>query len=249
MPLFFIYKRKMQNNKVNLYQALAACMRGFFEAFAMGVIDDACSGDAEKQAAKMEPKNVKQAMLNYYGEVGNVFFDQMFYAIAQLTYNSVDEAVARVKTECSAEATVPDYMRVACREQAVYDAMLSEYKRNFGALLAGGLPSPKSHLADRVRGDVDAAADAGLCLRLLVRVVILSYVKGLRLSADGHHEMNQATLLRILAENINMLVHDSVITGDFETIDQLLTHVCGGEEAFAIMSEEMNVVMNDLYAE
>ena len=187
----------------------------------------------------MGPKNVKQAMLNYYGEVGNVFFDQMFYAIAQLTYNSVDEAVARVKTECSAEATVPDYMRVACREQAVYDAMLSEYKRNFGALLAGGLPSPKSHLA----------ADAGLCLRLLVRVVIRSYVKGLRLSADGHHEMNQATLLRILAENINMLVHDSVITGDFETIDQLLTHVCGGEEAFAIMSEEMNVVMNDLYAE
>ena len=118
--------------------------------------------------------------------------------------------------------------------------MRSGNAQHRSALLAGGLPSPKSHLADRVRGDVDAAADAGLCLRLLVRVVIRSYVKGLRLSADGHHEMNQATLLRILAENINMLVHDSVITGDFETIDQLLTHVCGGEEAFAIMLRDLS---------
>ena len=142
---------KDKNTKANLYSALAACMRGFFEAFAMGVIDDAYGDDAKTKASKMEPKNVKQALLNYYGEVGKMFFDQMFYTIAQLTYDNVDEAVERVKAECGEGATVPDYMRVACREQAVYEAMVEEYKRNFSALLAGGMPSPKSHIADRVK--------------------------------------------------------------------------------------------------
>lgn len=235
-----------KNTKANLYRALAACMRGFFEAFAMGVIDDAYGDDAKAKASKMEPKNVKQALLNYYGEVGKMFFDQMFYTIAQLTYDNVDEALERVKAECGEGATVPDYMRVACREQAVYEAMVEEYKRNFSALLAGGMPSPKSHIADRVKGDMLAASDSGQCLRLLVRVVIRSYVMGLRLSTDGRHQLNQASLLRILAENINLLTHDDVITGDFETVDQLLAHVCGGEEPFAIMSEEMNNVMNDV---
>lgn len=235
-----------QTNKTNLCQVLAACVRGFFEAFAMGVIDDAYDGDETKKALKMEPKNVKQAMLNHYGEVGQAFFDQMFYTIAQLTYESVDEAVERVKAECGAQASVPDFMRVACREQTVYDAMLAEYKRNFNALLAGGMPSPKSHVADRVKGDALAAADGDQSLRLLVRVIIRSYVKGLRLSADGQHKLNQVSLLRILAENINLLTHDAVITGDFGTVDELLTHVCGGEQRFAIMSEEMNVVMNDI---
>lgn len=221
-------------------------MRGFFEAFAMGVVDDAYDGDEAMKALKMEPKNVKQALINYYGEVGKVFFDQMFYTIAQLTYESVDEAVERVKAECGAQASVPDFMRVACREQTVYDAMLAEYKRNFNALLAGGMPSPKSHVTDRVKGDALAAADGDQSLRLLVRVIIRSYVKGLRLSADGQHKLNQVSLLRILAENINLLTHDAVITGDFGTVDELLTHACGGEQRFAIMSEEMNVVMNDI---
>lgn len=64
---------KDKNTKANLYSALAACMRGFFEAFAMGVIDDAYGDDAKTKASKMEPKNVKQALLNYYGEVGKMF--------------------------------------------------------------------------------------------------------------------------------------------------------------------------------
>lgn len=233
-----------QTNKTNLCQVLAACVRGFFEAFAMGVIDDAYDGDETKKALKMEPKNVKQAMLNRYGEVGQAFFDQMFYTVAQLTYESADEAVERVKAECGTQATIPDYMRVACREQTVYDAMLAEYKRNFSALLAGGMPSPRGHVSDRVKGDALAAADGDQCLRLLVRVIIRSYVKGLRLSADGQHKLNQATLLRILAENINLLTHDDVITGDFNSIDELLTHVCGGEQRVALMTEEMNSVMN-----
>lgn len=234
------------NDKINLYKAVAACMRGFFEAFAMGVIDDAYDNDDAMKADKMAPKNVKQAMLQYYGEVGKVFFDQMFYAMAQLTYDNVDEAVERVRAECGNGASVPQYMLVACRRQEVYDAMVAEYKRHFNALLAGGMPSPARHVAERVSGEAVAAADGEACLRLLVRIVIRSYFKGLGISPTGQHKLNQASLLRMLAENINLLVHDSVITGDFDTIDQLLTYACGGEEPFAAMSQEMNEVMSDL---
>ena len=139
--------------------------------------------------------------------------------------------------------TLIDHRVPHCSSQELYKYVVDE--QAVGAF-AGRVPSPKSHIADRVKGDMLAASDSGQCLRLLVRVVIRSYVMGLRLSTDGRHQLNQASLLRILAENINLLTHDDVITGDFETVDQLLAHVCGGEEPFAIMSEEMNNVMNDV---
>lgn len=235
-----------KTERIDNSRVLATCVRAFFEAFAMGVIDSAYSDAATE--AKLKPKHVKQAMLDHYGSVGEAFFDQMFYTVAQLTYGSADEAVAEVRRRCDGKASIPDYMRVACRTDAFYEAMLGEYKRNFTALLGGQIPPVGEHVKARCR-DVEAGGvEALLALRLVVRLTIRSYVKGLRADKEGSHKFSQVSLLRMLAANLNLLTRDAAIDGDFNTVDELLLHVCGSEEGFAAMSEEMNNTMNELFA-
>ena len=233
-----------QTDKINKYRALAVFVRGFFEAFATGILDDAYP-DADR-GQKTMPKYVKEAMLEYYGHVGEQFFNQMFYAVAQLTYADADEAVAKVREQCSDDAGIPEYMRVACADEAMYAAMIGEYKRNFEGLLSGSLPSVEAHIKSYQRGEGDAVAASAQVVRLLVRLVIRSYVGGLRLSEKGQHRINQVSLVRILADNLCLLVHDRAISGDFSTLDELLTYVCGGNDCFAVMSEEMNNTLADL---
>lgn len=239
----FAHMEKDNIKNMNIYQTLAVFVHGFFEAFAMGVLDDACCG--MPKADRLSRKNVKQTMLAYYEHIGSTFFDQMFYAVAQLAYDDAEAAVAEVRLRCGSDATIPDYMRVACREQSVYDAMLAEYKRDFGALLSGVIPSAASHVADRVRGDGEARIGTERAIRLLVRIVVRTYIKALRMSDGGQHRLDQVSLVSMLASNLCLLVHDSAIDGDFNTLDELLAYVCGGEANYAVMTEELNSAMSE----
>ena len=162
-----------------------------------------------------------------------------------MAYDDAEAAVAEVRLRCGSDATIPDYMRVACREQSVYDAMLAEYKRDFGALLSGVIPSAASHVADRVRGDGEARIGTERAIRLLVRIVVRTYIKALRMSDGGQHRLDQVSLVSMLASNLCLLVHDSAIDGDFNTLDELLAYVCGGEANYAVMTEELNSAMSE----
>lgn len=233
-----------EQGKMNLYSVMTTYVRAFFEAYMTGVLDEAYA-DADLQE-KLKPKNVKQAMLDCYGEVGATFFDQMFYTMAQLAYENVDDAVARVQRECGEQADIPQYMRVACASDALYEAMVNEYKRNFEALLAGGMPKVQEHLATCAKGEGVVVVSDEQTIRLLVRLVMRSYAKGLRMKPESHCALNQVSLLRLLTQHLNLLVHGCVLDGDFETLDELLLHVCGNENGFRAMSDEMNTVMRQL---
>ena len=52
--------------RINSYQAVASFVRGFFEAYARGIMDAAIGGDDFQK--KNDPKEVKQMMLEHYGE-------------------------------------------------------------------------------------------------------------------------------------------------------------------------------------
>ena len=233
-----------EQGKMNIYGVMTTYVRAFFEAYMTGVLDEAYA-DADMQE-KLKPKNVKQAMLDCYGEVGASFFDQMFYTMAQLAYENVDEAVARVQCECGEQADIPQYMRVACANDALYEAMVNEYKRNFEALLAGGMPNVQEHLATCAKGEGVVVVSNEQAIRLLVRLVMRSYAKGVRMKPESHCPLNQVSLLRLLTQHLNLLVHGCVLDGDFETLDDLLLHVCGNENGFRAMSDEMNTVMRQL---
>lgn len=233
-----------EKEKMNVYLATATYVRAFFESYMSGVLDSAYTN--EDTCEKQTPRKVKEAMLDHYGHVGEVFFNQMFYIMAQLVFEHVEDAVQRVRQQCGQQADIPAYLRAACNDGQLYNALVSEYRRNFQALLAGSLPTAELHLAERVRGEELTKVSGNTAIRLLVRLVIRTYMEALKMSKKGTDAFRQVSVLRVLSQNLNLLTHDKVLDGDFETLDQLLMYACGGKEGMEAMSEEMNRVMNEM---
>ena len=91
------------SKRINSYQAVAAFVRGFFEAYARGIIDATIEGNDFSK--KNDPKQIKQMMLEHYGEVNQYFFDIMKQA------------------DPTFEPTMLDYLRIACKSNQLYKAM------------------------------------------------------------------------------------------------------------------------------
>ena len=72
------------SKKVNSYKAMAALVRGFFEAFANGIIDSLITENNFE--TKNDPRHIKQAMLKHYEEISSHFLDILFPALARLNY-------------------------------------------------------------------------------------------------------------------------------------------------------------------
>ncbi len=82
------------SKRINSYQAVASFVRGFFEAYARGIMDAAVGGDDFQK--KNDPKEVKQMMLEHYGEVNQYFFDIMSLP----SYDSTTRVAKRLTSAC-----------------------------------------------------------------------------------------------------------------------------------------------------
>ena len=159
------------SKRINSYQAVASFVRAFFEAYARGIMDAAIGGDDFKK--KNDPKEIKQMMLEHYGEVNQYFFDIMFSTLVRLNYKSADEANDRMKknfesmkkADPSFEPTMLDYLRIACKSNPLYNAMEAEYKRNFTWLLQGKFTTIEEHLRDYTHGILISLADEPMAIR------------------------------------------------------------------------------------
>lgn len=112
---------------------LAAVVKTFFKYFATGVIEERPAADAH---IRYEPRNVKQAMLNCYEKIAPAFNREAFYAFFKMNYTE-EEAEPVLRRNITATTTHMELVRLACRTEEFYSAMVSEYKRNFEQLLCG----------------------------------------------------------------------------------------------------------------
>ena len=166
------------SKRINSYQAVAAFVRGFFEAYARGIIDATIEGNDFSK--KNDPKQIKQMMLEHYGEVNQYFFDIMFSTLVRLNYKTAEEANERMKKNFDSmkqadptfEPTMLDYLRIACKSNQLYKAMESEYKRNFTWLLQGKFTTLEEHVRDYTHGILISLADEPMAIHLLVRIIV-----------------------------------------------------------------------------
>ena len=61
--------------KTEKYKLLGVLIRGFFEAFASGIIDS----EVQDAKEKFLPKTVKRVMLDHYEQISEAFHDTLFY--------------------------------------------------------------------------------------------------------------------------------------------------------------------------
>ena len=236
-------------------------MRSFFDAFSHGVIES----QVEDRNEKTTPQSVKKLMLEHYEHIAPAFFDTMFFPLAAMNYKYEDIAALAREAQQRGDDMMA-LVRTACGDEAYYNAMVEEYKRNFSMLLAGKYLSNADHLEGYVRKakeETEASVDSDRAIELTVRVVMFAYVRGLRQTGEGArfdrsahlgqvHPLRGATLFRLMLDAMNILLLDEAVDfADAEAADlaSLFLKVCHTQHNFTVMTNEMDRTYSELMKE
>lgn len=236
-------------------------MRSFFDAFSHGVIES----QVEDRKEKTTPQSVKKLMLEHYEHIAPTFFDIMFFPLAAMNYKYEDIAALAREAQQRGDDMMA-LVRTACGDEAYYNAMVEEYKRNFSMLLAGRYLSNADHLEGYVRKakeETEASVDSDRAIELTVRVVMFAYVRGLRQTGESArfdrsahlgqvHPLRGATLFRLMLDAMNILLLDEVVDfADAEAADlaSLFLKVCQTQHNFTVMTDEMDRTYSELMKE
>lgn len=236
-------------------------MRSFFDAFSHGVIES----QVEDRNEKTTPQSVKKLMLEHYEHIAPAFFDTMFFPLAAMNYKYEDIAALAREAQQRGDDMMA-LVRTACGNEAYYNAMVEEYKRNFSMLLAGKYLSNADHLEGYVRkaeAETEASVDSDRAIELTVRVVMFAYVRGLRQTGEGArfdrsahlgqvHPLRGATLFRLMLDAMNILLLDEAVDfADAEAADlaSLFLKVCQTQHNFTVMTNEMDRTYSELMKE
>lgn len=225
-------------------------MRSFFDAFSHGVIES----QVEDPKEKTTPQSVKKLMLEHYEHIAPAFFDTMFFPLAAMNYKYEDIAALAREAQQRGDDMMA-LVRTACGDEAYYNAMVEEYKRNFSMLLAGRYLSNADHLEGYVRKaeeETEASVDSDRTIELTVRVVMFAYVRGLRQTKKEGKQPNQATLFRLMLDAMNILLLDEAVDfADAEAADlaSLFLKVCQTQHNFTVMTDEMDRTYSELMKE
>lgn len=236
-------------------------MRSFFDAFSHGMIES----QVEDRNEKTTPQSVKKLMLEHYEHIAPAFFDTMFFPLAAMNYKYEDIAALAREAQQRGDDMMA-LVRTACGDEAYYNAMVEEYKRNFSMLLAGKYLSNADHLEGYVRKakeETEASVDSDRAIELTVRVVMFAYVRGLRQTGEGArfdrsahlgqvHPLRGATLFRLMLDAMNILLLDEAVDfADAEASDlaSLFLKVCQTQHNFTVMTDEMDRTYSELMKE
>lgn len=236
-------------------------MRSFFDAFSHGVIES----QVEDPKKKTTPQSVKKLTLEHYEHIAPAFFDTMFFPLAAMNYKYEDIAALAREAQQRGDDMMA-LVRMACGDEAYYNAMVEEYKRNFSMLLAGRYLSNADHLEGYVRkaeDETEASVDSDRAIELTVRVVMFAYVRGLRQTGESArfdrsvhlgqvHPLRGATLFRLMLDAMNILLLDEAVDfADVEAADlaSLFLKVCQTQHNFTVMTDEMDRTYSELMKE
>ena len=221
--------------KIDKYKVQAALVRSFFDAFSHGVIES----QVEDRKEKTTPQSVKKLMLEHYEHIAPAFFDTMFFPLAAMNYKYEDIAALAREAQQRGDDMMA-LVRTACGDEAYYNAMVEEYKRNFSMLLAGRYLSNADHLEGYVRkaeDETEALVDSDRAIELTVRVVMFAYVRGLRQTGESARS-DQSVHLR----QVHPLGEDA---RSDRSVHLRQVHSLRGATLFRLMLDAMNILLLD----
>ncbi len=221
--------------KIDKYKVQAALVRSFFDAFSHGVIDS----QVEDPKEKTTPQSVKKLMLEHYEHIAPAFFDTMFFPLAAMNYKYEDIAALAREAQQRGDDMMA-LVRTACGNDAYYNAMVEEYKRNFSMLLAGRYLSNADHLEGYVRkaeAETEASVDSDRAIELTVRVVMFAYVRGLRQTGEDARSDRSVHL-----GQVHPLGEDA---RSDRSVHLRQVHSLRGATLFRLMLDAMNILLLD----
>lgn len=225
-----------------------ALIRAFFAAFAEGVLSE--SVNHEEEAIELTPQRVKQIMLNHYEEISKHFFDILFNPLALIHYDTAEELIAILRSpEVQPTLKSPvDLFRHVCRTEEAHEDMVTEYRRNFTALLSGKILSLEDFFEGFPEGYLqDTETTSEREIRSLTQVVVKGFFAGRKVSQATSTGVNQIYLFRLLIENMQCLLHSKPLKMDEEAdLNEVFLAVCRTPENMNTMLETMTANINDV---
>ena len=221
--------------KIDKYKVQAALVRSFFDAFSHGVIES----QVEDPKEKTTPQSVKKLMLEHYVHIAPAFFDTMFFPLAAMNYKYEDIAALAREAQQRGDDMLA-LVRTACGDEAYYNAMVEEYKRNFSMLLAGRYLSNADHLEGYVRkaeDETEVSVDSDRAIELTVRVVMFAYVRGLRQTGEVARSDRSVHL-----RQVHPLGKDA---RSDRSVHLKQVHPLRGATLFRLMLDAMNILLLD----
>lgn len=210
-------------------------VRSFFDAFSHGVIES----QVEDRNEKTTPQSVKKLMLEHYEHIAPAFFDIMFFPLAAMNYKYEDIAALAREAQQRGDDMMA-LVRTACGDEAYYNAMVEEYKRNFSMLLAGKYLSNADHLEGYVRKakeETETSVDSDRAIELTVRVVMFAYVRGLRQTGESARFDRSAHLRQVHPQQEDARFDRSAHLGQ--------VHPLRGATLYRLMLDAMNILLLD----
>lgn len=110
---------------MNKEEAIREAVNMFFREYTRRIT----LSETGKTPEQLEPKMLKQAMLEHYEEVATEFHLAVYPKIAEI--NGLSQEIPNKIT--------PDTMRDICVSEALFDVMADAYRQNFMSLLQGRL--------------------------------------------------------------------------------------------------------------
>lgn len=229
-------------SEINKDKVIASLVRGFFNAFASGIIDSYVSDSK----LKFEPRTVKQVMLTHYEEIAQAFHETIFYPLISINY-CYEEAEKVIERGFSKDTTQQiDLVKTACKDDRCHKILIAEYKRNFNKLLGGYYSTQKDFIAEYPKDELAGVTDCSTAIIASVRTVMRAYAKGCTLSKGN---LRQASIFRLLLDNINGLLNEVPLQiekdNNNNALNRMFMKACRNETNFKVMID----AINDTYEE
>ena len=231
---------------INMDKCLRAMVRAFFDGFV--------SAQAEnRNVRKNDAKEIKKLTADIYECAAPCFVSVLMPVLISFRFDSYDSAAADMSARhFSSDTSVKILLRYACGSRESYELVTDEYRRQMESLLSGHIQTPDEHIHS-FRSTDGATLPAEKAIRAVVRTAMNGYAAGLRSGAAGMNGFRQASILRMMPDNMHCLLFDEpqdIWAGvETEGLEAVYMRATKNVENFETLMKEMNEAYRDLAEE
>ena len=233
-------------DRIDKYKLMSTLIRSFFESYTSGIIDCHVKNPQEK----FNPQTIKKIMLEHYEQIAPTFHEILLYPVAAMNFSF--EEIEEILTSAQAKdiQDMTGLFRRLCVSEELHNALVAEYRRNFGLLLNGRFASIPEHLKSYTQGTAPAGGvETEHAIRLAVRTVMKSYARGIRHAGTGKSSLHQASVFRLLLDAMTTLLCDRPLSqadADKGGLNALFMKACRSQPNIDVMTDEMEIAYNQL---
>lgn len=233
---------------MNQPRIIPAIVRGFFTSFVDGIVEGSLPEANGPQS--VEPRQMKQLMLDHYEQMSQYLYESIFDSIAIVCWKNVADLETKLREADPSTLNAMTLMQLVCRNEQLFQLMADEYRRNFYAVLSGKVMTLEDYY-EIINDEFMPLEEGNIPSEIAVRALTMAVIKGYqcgRKAVNAHTKpANVVCIYRLLVDNMQSLLHNNPVeTSDDADLNELFLAVSRTPENMNTMLETMQRVMTEI---